>query len=73
MTEVCEKEAGENREFIDKVKFFEYLTPRQRDSVANVLIQQRHSPGEKIVVQGDPGASFYIIKSGLVKIVINGH
>jgi cGMP-dependent protein kinase len=53
------------------VRFFEYLTLRQKDSVAGVLIQQKYSPGERIVMQGDPASSFYIIKSGLVRVLVN--
>jgi CRP-like cAMP-binding protein len=40
--------------------------------VARVLIQQTYHKGNKIVVQGDPASSFYIIKSGAVRILLNG-
>lgn len=62
VSEVCEKQFTENRAFINKVKFFEYLTNKQKDLVGNILIQHKYHNREKIVIQGDPASSFYIVK-----------
>lgn len=72
VAEVCEKEYTQNRSFIDKVRFFEYLTQKQKDFVASVLIQHVYHNGEKIVIQGDQASSFYIIKDGTVQVFENG-
>lgn len=39
--------------------------------MANVLIQQKYHRGDKIVIQGDPASSFYILKSGTANVIVN--
>ena len=38
------------------------MTSEQKDSIASVLITQKFSKGQNIIIEGDPGSSFYIIK-----------
>ncbi|EAR85527.2 CGMP-dependent kinase 5-1 (macronuclear) [Tetrahymena thermophila SB210] len=68
IAEVVHREYGENRSFIDKIKFFNSMTNEQKDSIANVLITQVFKKGEIIVADGDMASSYYIIKKGKVAI-----
>ena len=38
------------------------MTSEQKDSIASVLITQKFSKDQNIVIEGDPASSFYIIK-----------
>jgi hypothetical protein len=38
------------------------MNEEQKTSIANVLITEKYDPGHFIVNEGDPAASFYLIK-----------
>ncbi|CAD8086198.1 unnamed protein product [Paramecium primaurelia] len=61
-----------NREFLIQVKFFDFMTEEQRDSIANVLITLKFKQGESIVNEGDMANSFYIIQKGTVQVTKEG-
>lgn len=60
--EVATTKFKENREFIDKVPFFDSMTDSQKDAVSMVLLSQIFKQGENIINEGDQAASYYIIK-----------
>ncbi|KAL4498348.1 hypothetical protein ABPG72_013154 [Tetrahymena utriculariae] len=66
--EIVRTEFEENRNFIEKVKFFTTMTTAQKDAITNVLITQVFKKGECIVNEGDMASSYYIIKKGKVEI-----
>lgn len=49
---------------MENVRFFRYLSNPHKDTVAGSLITQNYVKGQIVVSEGDPGSSFYIIKSG---------
>ena len=49
---------------MENVRFFRCLTHSHKDAVAGSLITQYFVKGQVIVNEGDPGSSFYVIKSG---------
>lgn len=49
-------------EFIDLYSYLENLTVVQKNAMASVLYSQKFAKGQPIVVEGDPGSSYYIIK-----------
>ncbi|KAM3137532.1 hypothetical protein pb186bvf_010322 [Paramecium bursaria] len=57
-----------NKDFIQKVKFFDSLTDDQRAAVSSVLITLNYKSGEIIVNEGDQADSFFIIKKGEVSV-----
>ena len=63
----------DNRKFINDVKFFDNLTASEKDDISNILIKERFIKNQAIVNEGDPASSFYIIKSGEVKIMSKGN
>lgn len=50
--------------FMENIRFFRCLSNLHKDTVAGSLISQNFVKGQTIVSEGDPGSSFYIIKSG---------
>lgn len=56
------KNFKENREFIEKVPFFDSMTDSQKDAVTMALLMQAFNSGEIIINEGDQAASYYIIK-----------
>lgn len=62
------KEYDENRNFINEVSFFSFMTAEQRDSIAHALITTKFDAGSYIVKEGDQADSYYVIKSGEVTV-----
>jgi len=62
------KEYDENRNFINEVSFFSFMTPEQRDSIAHALITTKFDAGFPIVNEGDQADSYYVIKQGEVSV-----
>ena len=54
--------------FLASVPLFAGLTPAQYDELAMIATQQTVPRGQAIFAEGDPGAGFYVVASGLVKI-----
>jgi hypothetical protein len=52
------------RALLDKVPLFEALPAKDRDTVSEEAIIEEYGDGERIVRQGDPGDSLFIILSG---------
>ena len=67
--DVTTKQFKENREFLEKVPFFESMTDSQKDAIASVLLSQHFKKGEAIINKGDMASSYYIIKSGTAQVV----
>lgn len=72
MEEVSKKQFKENREFLNKQKFFEGMTDSQKDAIASNLIVQHYKPGDVITSEGDQASSYYLIKSGTADCVKDG-
>ncbi|CAD8178751.1 unnamed protein product [Paramecium octaurelia] len=70
--DIQQKAYETNREFLIQVKFFDFMTEEQRDSIANVLITVKFKSGESIVNEGDMANSFYIIQKGTVQVIKQG-
>ncbi|CAD8100794.1 unnamed protein product [Paramecium sonneborni] len=66
--DIQQKAYETNREFLSQVKFFDFMTEEQRDSIANVLITLKFKQGQTIVNEGDMANSFYIIQKGIVEV-----
>ena len=62
MEEVSSKQFEQNKNFLDKVPFFQAMTENQKEAIAGALISQKFNPGEIIVNEGDLASSYYIIK-----------
>jgi CRP/FNR family transcriptional regulator/CRP/FNR family cyclic AMP-dependent transcriptional regulator len=56
--------------FLHNVSLFANLSAAELEPLAQRLISRRYREGEVIFEQGSPGNSMYIVKSGLVEIVI---
>ncbi|MEW6595315.1 MAG: Crp/Fnr family transcriptional regulator [Thermodesulfobacteriota bacterium] len=54
--------------FLATVPLFSGLTPAQYDELAMIATSQTFRKGQPIFAEGDPGAGFYVVGSGLVKI-----
>lgn len=70
--EVSRSQFKENREFLNKIRFFEAMTDEQKDSIARSLILQKFKPGEPIISEGDQASSYYIIKGGSADCIKEG-
>jgi cGMP-dependent protein kinase len=62
----------ENKKFLKTVPFLQVLTETQINSLSSVVVCQSFSHGQQIVVEGDTGGSFFIIKEGCVECSVKG-
>ena len=60
------KNYTENKDFLDSVPIFDVMTPEEKENLLAVVISQRYPSGKKIVVEGEKGDLFYLIKEGTV-------
>jgi CRP-like cAMP-binding protein len=56
--------------FLHNISLFASLSDAELDPLAQRLIARKYRPDETIFTQGSPGNSLYIVKSGLVEIVL---
>jgi len=54
--------------FLASVPLFKGLTPAQYDDLTMIVTDQEYRKGRMIFAEGDPGAGFFLVMSGLVKI-----
>ena len=57
-----------NRQYIDKVSFFENFSESQKDNLASYVITQRYNSKESVFRQGDDSNSYYIIREGAIEL-----
>ena len=72
VSEVTSKQYKENREFLNRVPFFDSMTERQKDNIADVILAQVFRKGEIIFNEGDAASSYYIIQSGTAECIKDG-
>lgn len=56
--------------FIGRIPLFMNLSPEEQFHVAGLLRQVDFKPGQNVIVQGDPGHSFFVILEGSVNVII---
>jgi CRP-like cAMP-binding protein len=56
--------------FLHNISLFANLSEAELEPLAQRLIARKYRPDESIFAQGSPGNSLYIVKSGLVDIVL---
>ncbi|MCA9670615.1 MAG: mechanosensitive ion channel family protein [Myxococcales bacterium] len=57
---------------LEHVTFLEALNTKERERLADGIERARYTAGEKIIVQGDEGDSFYILAEGEVDVLVGG-
>lgn len=57
-------------QFLHNISLFANLSEAELDQLAQRLISRKYRGDEAIFAQGTPGSSLYIVKSGLVDIVV---
>ena len=62
--------ADDEESYIDN-EFFEQFPPSHRKQLINALENKTYHDGDAIVLQGDVGTTFFVIKSGEAVITIN--
>lgn len=60
--------AAEHLQLLHEIEFLKVLTDEQRQELARRLATQIFARGETICHQGEPGNTFYIVKSGQVEV-----
>jgi putative ABC transport system ATP-binding protein len=58
-------------EFLKQCDVFSRLTTSTLTNIAEAMEKERHSTGTTIIRQGDEGDKFYLIKSGIVDVIVN--
>jgi CRP/FNR family cyclic AMP-dependent transcriptional regulator len=58
--------------FLHNVSLFANLSASELEPLAQRLIARKYREGEPVIQQGSSGGSLYIVKSGLVEIVVTG-
>jgi small-conductance mechanosensitive channel len=54
---------------LDDVDLFRVLGPGERERVAHEMVARRFGRGERIIEQGAPGQTFYVVAAGSVSIL----
>jgi small-conductance mechanosensitive channel/CRP-like cAMP-binding protein len=54
---------------LDEVDLFRVLGPAERERVAHEMVARRFGHGERIIEQGAPGQTFYVVAAGSVSIL----
>jgi CRP-like cAMP-binding protein len=54
---------------LDEVDLFRVLGPAERERVAHEMVARRFGHGERIIEQGAPGRTFYVVAAGSVSIL----
>uniref|UniRef100_A0A1I8PGF8 cAMP-dependent protein kinase type II regulatory subunit n=1 Tax=Stomoxys calcitrans TaxID=35570 RepID=A0A1I8PGF8_STOCA len=58
-------------ESVKNVLLFRSLEKEQMNQVLDAMFERRVLPGENIIRQGDDGDNFYVIESGVYKVIVN--
>ena len=61
-----------NIEFLKLCPLFSHLTDRELKKVSGLIYERKYQTGEFLFEIEQPGAAMFIIKNGLVKIVVPG-
>jgi small-conductance mechanosensitive channel/CRP-like cAMP-binding protein len=54
---------------LESVDLFKVLGAQERERVAHEMVPRRFGRGERIISEGDPGQTFYVVASGSVSIL----
>ncbi|MBI3534684.1 MAG: SLC26A/SulP transporter family protein, partial [Deltaproteobacteria bacterium] len=55
---------------INEIELFKNFSESAQNALKNCLLEKSYQIGEKIFMQGDPGDELYIIRKGIVKILL---
>jgi len=58
---------------IKSLQPFALLEPEKMPALTSRLTERTYAPGENIIVQGDKGDAYYIVKSGRVAVLVKEH
>jgi putative ABC transport system ATP-binding protein len=58
-------------EFLKQCEVFSHLTTSTLTNIAEQMEQESHSAGTVLIRQGDEGDKFYLIKRGVVEVIVN--
>ncbi len=64
------KKSTSNVEVLKKCPLFQFLTARELKKVSALIYERRYQPGEYLFEKEQPGTAMFIIKSGLIKIIV---
>jgi small-conductance mechanosensitive channel/CRP-like cAMP-binding protein len=59
----------ERQALLENVELFRVLGATEREQLAHEMVPRRFGRGEKIITEGDPGQTFYVVGSGSVSIL----
>ncbi|MBN2160228.1 MAG: cyclic nucleotide-binding domain-containing protein [Spirochaetes bacterium] len=62
-----------NIEVLKLCPIFQHLSARELKKVAGLIYERKYHAGEYLFEMDQPGTAMFIIKSGLVKVVVPGH
>lgn len=61
-----------NEEVLRQCPLFHNLTRREMKRLSSLIYERTYREGEYLFEKGQPGTAMFIIKSGLVKIIVKG-
>jgi CRP/FNR family cyclic AMP-dependent transcriptional regulator len=71
-TRIQSKSHITNVEVLQLCPLFQHLTNREMKKVSGLIYERRYQAGEYLFEKDQPGTAMFIIKSGLVNIVVPG-
>ncbi|MDD5065643.1 MAG: cyclic nucleotide-binding domain-containing protein [bacterium] len=60
----------ENRPLLSQIPFFKMLSEREINALSSLFNQERFDKGDYIIRYGDMGNKFYIVKYGLLDVIV---
>lgn len=60
----------ENRPLLSKISFFRMLSEHEINALSALFIHKRYNKGEYIIKYGEVGDKFYIVKYGLLNVIV---
>ena len=57
---------------LGSIEMFKALSPSELSVLVDALVETRYVAGDRVISQGDQGDTFYILKSGVVRVSVKG-
>lgn len=71
LQENAKKSYAENRAFVDKIRLFDGLAPKQKDRVSEACFIEVFEPGSRVVTEGEASTAMYFVKTSELRLYEN--
>eukprot|EP00448_Togula_jolla_P011288 CAMPEP_0170596858 /NCGR_PEP_ID=MMETSP0224-20130122/15366_1 /TAXON_ID=285029 /ORGANISM="Togula jolla, Strain CCCM 725" /LENGTH=799 /DNA_ID=CAMNT_0010921227 /DNA_START=71 /DNA_END=2470 /DNA_ORIENTATION=+ len=72
LMKVSEQKIAEYVTYLSRVEILNNLLSEEKSAVARALVEMHFTKGEAVLIQGEPGSTFYILYDGTVAVTKDG-